>query len=230
MATVKSGSLKATASVLVTSANLASEVTGILPVVNGGTGQSVYTDGQLLIGNTTGNTLTKATLTAGANVTITNGNGSITIAAASGGITLVTSQATTSGTAWDFTGIPSWVNRITVMLRGFSTNGSSSYIVQLGSGSVATSGYSSSCRSSTATVGFLIVDGPAAVSIANGALTLNRESGNTWVASGNINLNGGATYYSAGTVDLGGTLDRVRLTTVNGTDAGDAGSVSINYE
>jgi hypothetical protein len=49
-------------------------------VLYGGTGQTSYTDGQLLIGNSTGNTLTKATLTAGTNVTITNGNGSITIA------------------------------------------------------------------------------------------------------------------------------------------------------
>lgn len=54
---------------------------GTLPVANGGTGQTSYTNGQLLIGNTTGNTLTKATLTAGSGVTITNGTGSITIAA-----------------------------------------------------------------------------------------------------------------------------------------------------
>lgn len=54
---------------------------GTLNVANGGTGQTSYTDGQLLIGNSSGNTLTKATLTAGSNVTITNGNGSITIAA-----------------------------------------------------------------------------------------------------------------------------------------------------
>ena len=57
---------------------------GALPVVNGGTGQTSYTDGQLLIGNTTGNTLTKATLTAGANITITNGSGAITIASTGG--------------------------------------------------------------------------------------------------------------------------------------------------
>ena len=63
---------------------LSTGVTGTLPVVNGGTGQTTYTDGQLLIGNTTGNTLTKATLTAGTGVTITNGSGSITIAASGG--------------------------------------------------------------------------------------------------------------------------------------------------
>jgi hypothetical protein len=56
-----------------------------LAVGSGGTGQTSYTDGQLLIGNSTGNTLAKATLTAGSNITITNGPGSITIAAAGGG-------------------------------------------------------------------------------------------------------------------------------------------------
>ena len=63
----------------------ASSITGTLAVDDGGTGQTSYTNGQLLIGNTTGNTLTKATLTAGTNVTITEGAGSITIAAAAGG-------------------------------------------------------------------------------------------------------------------------------------------------
>jgi hypothetical protein len=58
---------------------------GTLAVANGGTGQTSYTNGQLLIGNTTGNTLTKATLTAGSGISITNGTGSITIAATGGG-------------------------------------------------------------------------------------------------------------------------------------------------
>jgi len=64
---------------------LSTGVTGTLPVANGGTGQTSYTDGQLLIGNTTGNTLTKATLTAGTGITVTNASGSITIAATGGG-------------------------------------------------------------------------------------------------------------------------------------------------
>jgi len=65
---------------------LATDVSGTLPVANGGTGQTSFTNGQLLIGNTTGNTLTKATLTAGCGVTITNGSGSITISAAGGSV------------------------------------------------------------------------------------------------------------------------------------------------
>lgn len=71
---------------ITTSGTLAMTYSGTaLPVVNGGTGQTTYTDGQLLIGNTTGNTLTKTTLTAGSGVTITNGSGAITIAASGGG-------------------------------------------------------------------------------------------------------------------------------------------------
>ena len=69
---------------------------GTLDVDNGGTGQTSYTDGQLLIGNTTsGNTLTKSTLTAGSGISITNGAGSITIATSGGGgtVTAVTGTA-----------------------------------------------------------------------------------------------------------------------------------------
>jgi hypothetical protein len=64
---------------------LTTGVTGTLAVANGGTGQTTYTNGQLLIGNTTGNTLTKATLTAGTGIAITNGTGAISIAAINNG-------------------------------------------------------------------------------------------------------------------------------------------------
>lgn len=72
---------------------LSTGVTGTLPVTNGGTGQTSYTNGQLLIGNTTGNTLTKATLSAGSGIAITNGTGSITIAATGGGVTSVSGSS-----------------------------------------------------------------------------------------------------------------------------------------
>ena len=84
---------------------LTTGVTGTLPVVNGGTGQTSYTDGQLLIGNTTGNTLTKATLTAGSGVTITNGSGAITIAA-SGSSATATTVSDTANTSTGFFKIP----------------------------------------------------------------------------------------------------------------------------
>jgi hypothetical protein len=72
--------------------------TGQLAVSRGGTGQSSFTDGQLLIGNSTGNTLTKATLTPGANITITNTAGAITIAVSGLG-TMAFENVGISGTA-----------------------------------------------------------------------------------------------------------------------------------
>jgi hypothetical protein len=72
----------------------AAGLSATLVVGSGGTGQTTYTDGQLLIGNTTGNTLTKSTLTAGSGVTITNGGGSITIAATGSGGTVTGVTAT----------------------------------------------------------------------------------------------------------------------------------------
>jgi hypothetical protein len=82
-----------------TVANIAAYLGSPITVANGGTGQSSYTNGQLLIGNTTGNTLTKATLTAGSGISITNGTGSITIAATSGGgtVTSVNGTGTVNG-------------------------------------------------------------------------------------------------------------------------------------
>ncbi|RLC69206.1 MAG: hypothetical protein DRH97_00505 [Chloroflexi bacterium] len=77
-------------------------LSGTLDVDHGGTGQTSYTDGQLLIGNTTGNTLAKSTLTGGTGITITNGAGLISIAADNNGT--VTSVATSSGTFVDITG------------------------------------------------------------------------------------------------------------------------------
>jgi hypothetical protein len=74
----------------------AANVTGTVAVGNGGTGQTTYTDGQLLIGNSTGNTLAKSTLTAGTGITVTNGSGTITIAATGGSGATITNDTTTS--------------------------------------------------------------------------------------------------------------------------------------
>lgn len=79
-------------------------VAGTLAVANGGTGQTTYTNGQLLIGNTTGNTLTKATLTAGSGVSITNGTGSITISATGSGGDIVGPASSTDNAIVRFDG------------------------------------------------------------------------------------------------------------------------------
>jgi hypothetical protein len=88
--------LSVSGSPITTNGTLAVSYSGTaLPVANGGTGQTSYTDGQLLIGNSTGNTLTKATLSAGSGISITNGSGAITIAA-TGGTGTVTSVSVVS--------------------------------------------------------------------------------------------------------------------------------------
>ena len=149
-----------------------------------------------------------------------------------------TAQASTSGTSIDFTGIPSWAKRITVMLSGVSVSGTSSPLVQIGSGSVSSSGYlsyatitDSSSAQTSSTAGFIIFSNTAAANI-YGTMILTLISGNTWLASGSVSM--GITVIRTSTFGgnnvLSGTLDRVRITTVNGTDTFDAGSINIMYE
>jgi hypothetical protein len=153
--------------------------------------------------------------------------------------TAQTAPFTAPNTSADFTGIPSWVKRITVMLNGVSTNGTSSIQVQIGSGSVITSGYTcyianidgtNATSATTATSGFIAKTSVAAVSLYNGTMTLNLLTGNTWLSTNSTSANSGVTSFSNGSLALGGALDRVRVTTVNGTDTFDAGSINILYE
>ena len=159
-----------------------------------------------------------------------------------GSITLGTAQNTTSGTAISFTGIPSWAKRITVIMSGISTNGSSAVLVQIGSGSFSTSGYTYyGAYAGTGPAGELTTTGANLDSGASGgsayirfgALSITNISSNTWVLCYNGSFTSAGYYYAAsgsGSIALSGALDRVRLTTVNGTDTFDAGSVNIMYE
>lgn len=164
-------------------------------------------------------------------------NASITPAKLSQPSTLETAQASTSGTSIDFTGIPSWVKRITVGFIDVSTNGSSPVQVQIGdSGGFETTGYTSTAflynsgTLTTSTSGFILTQGISASAVLRSFVTLVRISGNTWGESGIILSSSNAPTQSAGLKQLSDTLDRVRITTVNGTDAFDAGSINIMYE
>jgi len=146
---------------------------------------------------------------------------------------------TASGTSLDFTSLPSWVNRITVMFRNISTNGTSFMLVQLGTSSgVTTSGYVSTSNdldggggsSSSDSTSGLIMRLQAASNIINGIMTIAYMGSNTWVANHTCASTTTVVFMGGGTSALGGTLDRVRITTVNGTDTFDAGSVNILFE
>jgi hypothetical protein len=148
-----------------------------------------------------------------------------------------TAVASTSGTAIDFTGIPSWARRITVMLDGVSTNGSSNLLLQLGTSSgPETSGYRGTAfypgaTYSLLTSGVLLAQGGAAANITNGSLSFSLVTGNTWAGNGITSYsNSAAISIVSFAKALGGVLDRVRFTTVAGTDTFDAGNINIQYD
>ena len=171
--------------------------------------------------------------------TMPAGTGTVAVQGVSTNIVSGTAVASTSGTSIDFTGIPSWVKRITVMFNGVSTNGTSAIQIQLGSGSFTTSGYvggagrvtTASAAGSSLTTGFLIAVISAAADTQNGSFVITNLSGNIWTCQGSVfSSNYSATQTGAGLISLGGALDRVRITTSNGTDTFDAGSINILYE
>jgi len=146
---------------------------------------------------------------------------------------LETEKTTTSGTIAFYTGIPSWVKRITVMLDSVSTNGSTDFLLRIGdSGGVESTGYVSNASdfssSVSDTTGFILTRLTAAAYEISGTVILSKVSGNKWVCSGNLN-NDIYVSSSSGIKTLSGTLDRVQLTTVGG-DTFDNGSFNISYE
>jgi hypothetical protein len=146
---------------------------------------------------------------------------------------------TASGTSVDFTGIPSTAKRITVMFSGVSTSGTSNIQVQLGdSGGVETTGYVSTACSTyglgsdidTSTAAFILTAEVAAAGLLYGNVVIClQNTSNNWVSSSVLSGNSRMQYASGGK-SLSDTLTQVRITTVNGTDTFDAGTINILVE
>ena len=179
--------------------------------------------GNLLVGTTTAQTGAKLSVTGGIQGTITSG----------------TAVATTSGTSFDFTSIPSWVKRITVSFNGISTSGSSQPTIRMGSGSIESTGYAGavsslnhtgSIISAVLSDGFQLIQNHGSSIVMGGSMVLTLVSGNIWVANAQLGRADGNLATCAGYKTFSGTIDRLRLTTVNGTDTFDAGSINILYE
>jgi len=150
-----------------------------------------------------------------------------------------TAQASTSGTYIDFTGIPAWVKRITVMFAGLSTNSTSNYMIQLGTASgFETTDYVGAMQqggSGTTTwnsTGLLFNATNYAASTYSGICTICLLGSDTWCESGTIsqNVTGQGTYSAGYKALTTGALTQIRITTFNGTDTFDAGSINIMYE
>lgn len=150
-------------------------------------------------------------------------------------LVLSTAQATTSGTAIDFTGIPSWVKRITVMFSGISTTAGNLTYLQIGdSGGIETTGYECATTTGTstnsATTAFLLIANTTAAAAVSGHAFLTKIDGNEWIFSGISNGYSGVTgSIASGKKTLSSTLDRIRLTNA-AADTFDAGKVNIIYE
>jgi len=154
-------------------------------------------------------------------------------------ITSGTSVASTSGTSIDFTGLPSWVKRITVQFIGVSGNGTSIPTVRLGTVSgIEATGYLGSTQSGTSaslfTTGFEFAGGlQSAARLYHGAmtLTLQNSSTNTWAGTSVVGLSDGASVaIMGGSKSTASVVTQLRITFVNGTDTFDAGSINILYE
>ena len=234
--------------------DLTTDVTGVLPAANGGTGLSdPGTAGNVLrsdgAGAWTSSALSSATDTTEGLVELattaevqtgTDTTRAITPAGLRGGALVKSSLRTPNTTYEDFLSIPSWVKRITVMFGGLSTNGSDPVIVQIGTSSgPETTGYTSTAsyggasgNYSNSTVGFLIDPGNqvgAAVSRKGCIVLVSQPGGDGWVCYGSVG-GGNVTAAICGYKVLASTLDRVRITTSGGSDVFDTGYVSILYE
>jgi hypothetical protein len=151
-----------------------------------------------------------------------------------------TAVASTSGTSIDFTGIPSTAKRITVMFQSVSTTGTSNYVVRIGNTTFTATGYvstmtytnisSNSSVGTTDTTGYLLTRDTSATVSFTGIMTICLLSNFVYVASFNAMSNAGPTYQGSGFLNLGSVLDRVRITTLGGTDTFDAGSINIMWE
>jgi hypothetical protein len=147
---------------------------------------------------------------------------------------------TASGTSVDFTSIPSWVRRITVMFDGVSLSGTSNYLIQLGdSGGIETTGYLSfSCRigasslagGANSTAGFVVNSPVTSTDVISGQMTISNLNSNIWTEQGMFTSNVTNLMPSGGSKTLSAALDRIRITTVNGTDTFDAGTINILFE
>lgn len=221
--------------VIITDADISGLVAPIA-VADGGTGLSTITANHVLLGNGASSPQLVSPATAG-NVLTADG----TTWGSAPKITLGSAQLTTSGTAIEFTGIPSWARKITVMFSGVSTNSSSLLLIQIGSGSYTNTGYvsSSGYTTSTGAARFTSTFGYAQATMSNpstvsGMSTILLLSGNTYVNSGTLDNNGaGTTNFCGGTVTLGGAIDRLRIigsNTGNPVDTFDAGTINIMYE
>ena len=152
---------------------------------------------------------------------------------------ILSAEASATSAAVTFGSIPSGVRRISVLLKGISTNGTSNLLLQIGpAGGIVSTGYLAGAGNggggfTESTAGFIQTSSAmVAASTYHGRIALSLEStaNNTWVSSGTLYAAGQVMQMTAGSISLSGELTQLKLTMVNGTDVFDAGAFAIQYE
>ncbi len=188
----------------------------------------------IISGDTSGAVTVAAPAVAGTN-TLT-----LQAATATSAVNKLETAVSVSGTSVEFTSIPSWVKRMTVLFVGVSTNSTNVYQVQLGSGSYTISGYAGGFvtiggTGANMSTGFSIANNVLAANLHHGAILITNVTGNTWSEFGNIAHSSASNILtaSAGSIALGGTLDRLRIiasATGSPSDTFDAGTINLLLE
>ncbi len=189
----------------------------------------------VLLGSTSGScTLQEQAVAGSTTLTLPTFNGTV-------GLLVSGTAVSASSTSVDFTSIPAGVRRITVMFNEVSSSGTSNFLIQLGdsggienTGYVSTSNYTnqaSTTGGSNSTAGYLLFNSASSgAALISGTYTLVNISGNIWIGSGVHKIITTQVIFSGGSKTLSDVLTQVRITTVNGTDTFDAGSINILYE
>jgi hypothetical protein len=174
-------------------------------------------------------------------VTISGSTPTFSVATGYAGGTVTNSTSVSaSGTSVSFTNLPSWVKRITVMINGTGTSTGSNQVIRFGSSNTSqTTGYNTTTTTTsgggvtavTNTTGFhLGTSGNTSSNRFYGSLTLTFVSSNNWVATATMAIPNAAQLFCSGQVAMTGSLNSVFITSANGTDTFNAGTINILYE
>ena len=228
----------------ITALNASNISTGELVVSRGGTGANSLTANSVLLGNGTSSILFVSPGTSG-NVLTSDGT---TWASSSGSGITSGSLLLMNGTEEDFTGIPSTVKRITIMIHNMSSNGSSVPIIRVGTGGTFISGSGTYLNAQIAipsggnpggtanSTGFPMNNSGAATFFYSGTGVLTKIGNYVYTYTSMWAIVGGSgagtrTQLCSGSIDTGAApIDSIRITMVNGTDSFDSGAVNILYE